>query len=134
LFIEVEVAVLDQERYLEGRSLWETQLALWLVAHDPQPGEPGVDVEPGDAHDVVVVPEQRRTLIHWIVEDCGLTGGEEVLRPAVVNGRGQATVQVHDRLAGQRCRVPVCGSTAESGDALDRHSLRVCVRRGSGHN
>src|SRR5260370_12116649 len=134
VFVEVEVAVLDQQRYLERRSLWQTQLALGLVAHDPQPGEPSVDVEPGDAHDVVVIPEQRRTLIHWVVEDGGLTRGEEVLRPAVVNGRVQATMQVHDRVAGQRFRVPVCGSTAESGDALYRHALRVCVRWGPGHH
>src|SRR6266478_3249164 len=134
LFVEVEVAVLDQQRYLERRSLWQTQLALGLVAHDPQPGEPSVDVEPGDTHDVVVVPEQRRTLIHWVVEDGGLTRGEEVLRPAVVNSRGQATMQVHDRVAGQRCSVPVCGPTAESGEALYRHASRVCVRWGPGHH
>ena len=79
----------------------------------------------GDAHDVVVVPEQGCALIHQVVEDGRLTGGKEVLRPAVVNGRGQATMQVHDRVAGQRSRIPLCGSTAESGDALYWHALPV---------
>ncbi len=134
LFIEVEIAVLDQQRYLERRPFRQTQLALALVPHDPQPGEPGVDVEPGDAHDVVVVPEQRGTLVHWVVKEGGLAAGEEVLRPAVVNGRGQAAVQVYDRVAGQPCRVPVWGSTAESGDALHWHALRVRVRWGLGHD
>ena len=83
---------------------------------------------------MVVVPEQRRTLIHWVVEDRGLTGGKEVLSPPVVNGWGQATMQVHDRVAGQRCCVPVCGSTAESGHALHRNASRVCVRWGTGHH
>src|SRR3989475_6873995 len=91
MFVEVEVAVLNQQRYLERRPLWQTQLALALVAHDPQPSEPGVDVEPGDAHDVLVVPEQRRTLIHWGAEDSGLTGGKEALSPPVVNRWGRAT-------------------------------------------
>ena len=110
LLVEVEVAVLDQQRHLERRPLGQAELALALVADDPQPGEPRVDVELGDAHDVVVVPEQRRALVHRVVEDGGLAGREQVLGPAVVGGGREAAVQVHDGMAGQRGRVVGRGS------------------------
>ena len=102
VLVEVEVAVLDQQRHLERRSFRQLELALALVTHDPEPREPGVDVELGDAHDVVVVPEQRRPLVHRVVEDGGLARGEEVLGPAVVRGGREAAVQVDDGVAGQR--------------------------------
>ena len=105
LVVDVEVAVLNQQRQLERRSLRQLELALALVADDPEPGEPGVHVVLGDAHDVVVVPEQRRALIHRVVKDRGLTGREQVLRPAVVRRRGEAAVEVHDRVTGERGRV-----------------------------
>ena len=84
LLVEVEVPVLDQQRHFERRALGETEFALTLVADDPEPGEPGIDVELGDAHDVIVVPEQRRALIVRVVEERRLAGSEEVLGPAVV--------------------------------------------------
>jgi hypothetical protein len=44
LLIEVEVPVLDQQRHFE-RGPGETEFALTLLADDPEPGEPGIDVE-----------------------------------------------------------------------------------------
>ena len=107
LLVDVEVAVLDQQRHLERRPLGQAELALALVADDPQPREPGVDVELGDAHDVVVVPEQRRALVHRVVEDGVWPGSEEVLGPAVVRGGREPAVQVHDGVA--RSARPRCG-------------------------
>ena len=69
LIVEDEVAVLDQQRHLERRPFGQTELALTIVADDPQPGQAGIDVQLGNAHDMVVVPEQRRPLVHWVVED-----------------------------------------------------------------
>src|SRR6266487_1600598 len=76
---------------------WEAEIPFLLVADDPQAGQPRVHREPGDAHDVVVVPEQRRSLAHRVVGDRVLAGREDVLRPAVVGSGGQPAVQVHDR-------------------------------------
>jgi hypothetical protein len=87
LLVEVEVAVLNQQRHLERRSFGQPEVALPVVAHGPEPREPGVDVELGDPHDVVVVPEERGALVHRVVEDGGLAGREEVLGPAVVDCR-----------------------------------------------
>jgi hypothetical protein len=84
LLVDVEVAVLNQQRHFEWRSFRQPEVALPVVAHDPESREPRVDVELGDAHDVVVVPEERRALFHWVVEDGGLARGEDVLGPAVV--------------------------------------------------
>jgi hypothetical protein len=84
LLVEVEVAVLNQQRHLERRSFRQAELALAVIAHDPEPREPDVDVELGDPHDVVVVPEQCRPLVHRVVGQGGLARGEEVLGPAVV--------------------------------------------------
>jgi hypothetical protein len=100
LEVLAEVAVLEQERHLEGRPLGEAEIPFLLVADDPQAGQPRVHREPGDAHDVVVVPEQRRSLAHRVVGDRVLAGREDVLRPAVVGSGGQPAVQVHDREAG----------------------------------
>jgi hypothetical protein len=96
--VEVKVSVLDHERQLERWAFRQPELALARVAYDPQSGEPGVHVELGDAHDVVVVPEQRRTLVHRVVKDGVLAGREQILRPAVIRRRGEAAVQVHDRV------------------------------------
>jgi uncharacterized membrane protein YbhN (UPF0104 family) len=52
--------------------------ATWAALHHPgrqtpgrslgeQPRQPGVHGEPGDAHDVVVVPQRRRALVHRVV-------------------------------------------------------------------
>ena len=125
LVVDVEVAVLNQQRQLERRSLRQLELALALVADDPEPGEPGVHVVLGDAHDVVVVPEQRRALIHRVVKDRGLTGREQVLRPAVVRRRGEAAVEVHDRVTGERGRVFVRRAAAQSRYGLHGHAIGV---------
>ena len=122
--VEVEVAVLNQQRQLERRALGQPELALALVADDPQPGQPGVHVELGDAHDVVVVPEQRRALVHRVMEDGVLARREQVLRPAVKGSRGEAAVQVHDGVTGERGRLLVGRAAAQS-----RHGTAPARRR-----
>ena len=104
--VDVEVAVLDQQRHLERRPLGQPELALALVADDPQPGEPGVHVELGDAHDVVVVPEQRRALVHRVVEDRRLararTGSPPSRRTTPASGR-RAGARPCDRSSAAAC-------------------------------
>ena len=82
-----EVAVLEQHRNLEWRPLGKVQLALTPVANDPQARQPRVHGKPRTAQHVVVVPEQRRTLVHRIVADRVLARSRDVLRPAVVSRR-----------------------------------------------
>jgi hypothetical protein len=105
--VEAEVAVLDQQRHLERRPLGQAEFALALVADNPQPRQPGVDAEPGDAHHVVVVPQQRRPLGHRVAKGGVLAGREQIFGPAVVRRRDQPAVQVHHRVTGQGGRVLV---------------------------
>ncbi len=111
-FVEAEVAVLDEQRHFERRPLGQAELALAPVADNPEPRQPGVNVEPGDAHHVVVVPDQRRPLVHRVVEDGMLAGREEVFGPAVIRRRDQPAVQVHDCVTGQCGRVLVVRAAA----------------------
>ena len=115
--VEAEVAVLDQQRHLERRPLGQAEFALALVADDPQPRQPGVDAEPGDAHHVVVVPQQRRPLAHRVVEDGVLAGREEVFGPAVIRRRDKRR-----RADARPCDRPV-----------RPRSGRACRRSGPGH-
>ena len=124
-----EVAVLEQQRHLEGRPLGKAQLALAVVANDPQAGQSRVHGKPRDAHHVVVVPEQRRALVHRIVADRVLARSRDVLRPAVVGRRRQAAVQVHHREARQRHRVRIGDAAAQPRQALHRHAVAVGLRR-----
>ncbi len=129
--IQAEIAVLNEQRHLKRRPLGQAEVALALVADDPQPRQPGVDAEPGDAHHVVVVPQQRRPLAHRVVEDGVLAGREEVFGPAVIRRRGKPAVQVHDGVTGQRGRVPVRGAAAQARDTLRRHAAGIGhLRRG----
>lgn len=123
--VESEVTVLQQQRHLVRWSLGQPEVTFALVADDPQSRQPGVYVEPSDAHHVVVVPEQRRALVHRVVKYGELAGCEEVLGPAVVHGRCQATVQVHDRVSRQRRGVRVRRAAAQTGTALHRHTVGV---------
>ena len=123
--VHIEVAVLDQQRHFVRRPFRQPELALPVVAHDPEPRESRVDVELGDAHDVVVVPEQRRALVHRVVEDGGLAGSEKVLGPAVGGGWRETAVQVHDRVAGQAGCVAVRLAAAQAGKALHGYAVRV---------
>ena len=130
VFVDVEVAVLNQQRHLERRPFRQPEVALPVVTHDPESREPGVDVELGDAHDVVVVPEQRRPLVHRVAAERGLTRGEEVLGPAVLRGGCETAVQVDDRVPGQSGRVFVRRTTAQARKALYGHTVGVDRLRG----
>ncbi len=131
VLVDAEVAVLDQQRHLERRPLGQAQFALALVADDPQPGQPSVDAEPGDAHHVVVVPQQRRPLAHRVAEDGVLAGRDEVFGPAVIGRRGEPAVQVHDGVTGQCGRVLVGRAAAQTRDTLHRHAAGIgCLRSG----
>src|SRR5258708_34007955 len=65
------------------------------------------------------------------MEDGLLTWREEILGPAVVDGRRQPAVQVDDRLTGERERVCVERATAQSCDALNRDAGGVGRLRGN---
>ena len=97
------------------------------------PASPAYTVVLGDPHHVVVVPEQRRALVHRIVADGFLAGREEVLRPAVVGRRRQAAVEVHDGMPAERGHVVVGAAAAEAGMALHRHAVGVGRGRGDRH-
>ena len=84
--IEVEVAILDQERHLERRTFRQRKLALAIVADDPQAGEAGVNAQAGHAHDVVVIPEQGRPLVAGVGVERPLSGRHEILGPAIAGG------------------------------------------------
>src|SRR3989454_6096630 len=75
---------------------------------------------------MIVVPEERRALVHRVVEDGGLAGGEQVLGPAVVGGWRETAVQVHDRVAGQAGCVAVRLAAAPARETLPRDA--PCVR------
>jgi hypothetical protein len=132
--VEAEVAVLDEQRHLERRPFRQAEFALALVADNPQPCQPGVDAEPGDAHHVVVVPQQRRPLAHRVVEDGVLAGRGQVFGPAVIRRRGEPAVQVHDGVTGQRGRVPVRGAAAQPRDTLHRHATGIGRLRSGRHD
>ena len=119
----VEVAVGEQHWQLVRRALWERDLTFPVVTHDPQAGETGVHAESGHAHDVVVVPEQRRALVVRVGVDGLLTGGVNVLRPAVARSGGDPTVEVHNRIAGERGRGRIRLASAQARPALDRHAI-----------
>ena len=132
--VEAEVAVLDEQRHLERRPLGQAEFALALVADDPQPRQPGVDAEPGDAHHVVVVPQQSRPLAHRVVEDGVLAGREQVFGPAVIRRRGERAVQMHDRIAAQCGRVLVGHAAAQPWDTLHRHPAGIGWSRSGRHH
>ena len=134
LLVDVEVAVLDQQRHLERRPLGQGELAFTLVADDPHAGQARIDVVLGDAHDVVVVPEQRGPLVVRVVEDGGLAGRHQVLSPAVIDRGGQSAVQVYDREAGQGGRHLVGRASTEAGEALDRHAVGLGILRSDRHH
>jgi hypothetical protein len=129
LAVLAEVAVLKQERHLERRSLGELEGSLPVVADDPQARESRVHGEPGYAHDVIVVPEQRRSLAHLVVTDRVLTGREDVLRPAVIGRRRQSAVQVHDREPRERGGIRIASAAAETGNALHRDAVGAGLGR-----
>jgi hypothetical protein len=132
--IQAEVAVLNEQRHLRRRPLGQAELALALVADNPQPRQPSVDAEPSDAHHVVVVPQQCRPLAHRVVKDGILAGRGQVLGPAVIRRRGEPAVQMHDRVTGQRRRVPVRGAAAQARDTLHRHAAGIGRLRSSRHD
>jgi len=105
LVVEVEVAVLDQQGHLERGPLRQAKLAFAPITDDPKARKSRVDIELGDAHDMVVVPEQRRALVHRVVEDRGLSGREEILGPAVIWGWRERAMEMNDGVARERGRV-----------------------------
>jgi hypothetical protein len=115
--------------HLEGRPLGQVERSLALVADDPQAGESRVHGEPRHAHDVIVVPEQRCALVHRVVADGVLTGGEDVLRPAVIGRRRQPAVQMHDREAQQHGGARIGGAPAETRPALHRNTVATALGR-----
>ncbi len=120
-----EVAVLQQQRHLKRRRLGKVELTLALVADEPQAGKARVHGQLGHAHDVVVVPQQRRPLVHWVVADGVLAGSKDVLRPAIVRGGGHGAVQMDDRVAAQRGGIRIGRATAQTGQALDGDAVTV---------
>ena len=76
-----------------------------LVADDPQSRQPGVYVEPSDAHHVAVVPEQRRALVHRAVKDGELAGVRSRLSLSYWCRAGaRPSVPSAPRRAGPACR------------------------------
>jgi hypothetical protein len=138
LIVAIEIGVLNQERQLERRAFGQLGLALAFVAYDPPPREPGVYVVLGDAHDVIVVPEQRRALIVRVVEHRALARREQVLGPAVVRRGRQPAVKVHDCMTGERGRVlvgvpPLSPGTHSTGTPVASvASGAIVTRTGSG--
>jgi len=132
--VDREVAVLDQERDLERRPLGEAELALARVPHDPQPCQSGVDLEPGHAHHVVVVPEQRRALVHRVLEERSLAGSAEVFGPAIGGRRGETSVEMDDGMAGERGRVRVGRTAAQAWDALHGDPVWTGAEGSPGHD
>ena len=76
---------------------------------------------------MVVVPEQRRTLVHGVVKDRWLAGSKQVLSPPVKRCRGETTVQMHHRVAGKRARTWVGRAAAQARQALHRDVVTVGV-------
>ena len=86
---------------------WDLEITAWqakgvlrsagveLVAQEIHPGETSDDVQPGDAHRVVVVPQVRRLL--GVLVPIGLRGRgqERVLGMAIHVWWGDGAVQVH---------------------------------------
>jgi len=99
------------------------QRILLAVADHPQAGQSGIDVEAGDAHRVIVVPEQTCPLIVGISGGHRLSAQEAVFGPAVVLGRVAATVHVYNGPGLQR----FCGRV-DPGFPTARRILRDEVR------
>src|SRR5712692_210456 len=109
------------------------QLALAGVAHNPQTRKAGIEVEPGDTHDVVVVPEQRTTLIVPIRVERPLAGRDQILSPAVARRLCQCAVQVRHCISTESCRVRIGRAAAAARQALNRNPARS-MDSSSGHD
>ena len=94
--VGIEVAILQQQGKFV-RPGWQTERILLVVADDVQPGETTIDVEAGDAHRVVVVPQQRRSLVVLVAEEERLPREDAILGPAVVDGGDAAPMHMNDR-------------------------------------
>jgi hypothetical protein len=77
-------------------SFRQMQLPLRLIANHMQAEQPCVDVQPVDAHCVIVIPEQCRILLVGIVVGARLSGHIPVFGKSIALGRRLAAMQMHD--------------------------------------
>jgi hypothetical protein len=98
----LQVAILDQQGDLVGTAR-QVQSRFLVVTDNIQPGEAGVDVEPGNVHRVVVIPEQGGRLVVVVVAGGRLPREAGVLGPAVADCRGPAPVEMNDRPGWKGC-------------------------------
>ena len=95
LAIGLQMAIEEHERDLV-LVVGQMQLLLLLVTNHVQAKEPGIDVQPVDAHRVIVIPEQRRVLLVGIVVGARLPGHIPVFGKSVAFGRRLAAMQMYD--------------------------------------
>ena len=98
--VGVQVPVGDDQRDL-AVAAGQAKCVLFAVAHQVHPGEPGVDVQPGDRHGVVVVPERHGVLGVRILDQLRAAPETRVVRPPVVLRIGAGAVQMRDGPRGQ---------------------------------
>src|SRR5439155_18426953 len=108
-------------------TLRQSELALAVVAHDPETREAGVDLEAGHAHHVVVVPEHRRALTVRIQVERALPRGGEVFGPAIARRVRDRAMKVDDRESGERSRGRIDLAPAAPRQALHRNTIHACA-------
>ena len=93
LAVRSQQAVEERQRHFVF-SAGQMQRILDGVADEERPKQAGINVEPVDAHGVVVIPEHRRVLLIGIVVEHRLAGNDPVLRIPVAFRRCLGAVQV----------------------------------------
>ena len=66
------------------------------IADDIQTGKARIHIEPGNAHAMIVIPEQCGLLVVGIVTRGELTGEGGVLSPAIAHRCRPTTMEMHD--------------------------------------
>lgn len=106
VLVGVEVAVGEDQRHLPLPAR-QSQRVLLVVAQQIRADEPGVHVEPGDVHGMVVVPPLHGLVVVRVLGELGVALGHRVVGPAVVAAAGLGAVQMRDGPGGQRGHVRV---------------------------
>ena len=110
----LQVAVLDQQGDLVGAG-GQVQRGFLGIADEVQPGQTGIDVEAGDAHGMVVIPQQGRLLVVGVVARGDLAGQRGVLGPAIAYGSRATAMQMHHRPGLKTCHGRIGRPAAAAG-------------------
>ena len=89
-------AVAENERDFE-LSLRQIQRIFFVIPNDIRAGQARINIQPVDAHGMIVIPQHGRILLIRIKIGRGFSGNVPIFGPAVAFGRDLRAVNVDDR-------------------------------------